>query len=440
VTTPKVQVPSLGIDEELKRKLTFTLIAVLVYRIGAHIVAPGVNVQALQAFINQNAGASTFFQLYDTLGGGLYRATVFALGIMPYISSSIIFQLLGGIFPTVSKMQKDEDGKKKLTQWTRYLTIFIALSQAYTFTLFTEGIPGAIVNPGFWTRLTMVFTLTVGAVFMMWLGEQITERGIGNGMSLLIAVSIIERLWPSTFNLLDLWRSGALPFGVIVLLLAMAVAAVAAVVAMTIAARRIPIQIPRKVMGRGRIREGQKTFIPVRLITAGVMPIVFAQTIIIMPGTIANFTKSESLKTVADFFTPGDWAYDILFSIMVVLFSYFYTSIIFNSVDLSENLKKQGGFIPGVRPGAATADYIDQVLGRITLPGSLFLAAISILPIIIAKAFNYQSSFGGTSILIVVGVLLDTIAQIEQHRTLRKYDSFMKTGRVKFRGRQQRFI
>jgi len=440
VTSPRAQLPSLGIDDELKRKLKFTLLAILVYRIGAHIVAPGVNVDALQAFINQNAGANTFFQLYDTLGGGLYRATVLALGIMPYISASIIFQLMGGIFPTVSKMQKDEEGKKKLTQWTRYLTIFIALSQAYTFAMFTESIPGAVPNAGIATRLTMVFTLTVGAIFMMWLGEQITERGIGNGMSLLIAVSIIERLWPSAFQLVELWRSGALSFVKILVVLALALGSIAAVVAMTIAARRIPIQIPRKVMGRGRIREGQKTFIPVRLITAGVMPIVFAQTIIIMPSTIANFTRNTALTDIASFFTPGDWPYNIVFAVMVVLFSYFYTSIIFNSVDLAENLKKQGGFIPGVKPGAATADYIDQVLGRITLPGSLFLALIAIVPMVISNSVGYQSNFGGTSVLIVVGVLLDTIAQIEQHRTLRKYDSFMKTGRVKFRGRQQRFI
>ncbi len=440
MTSPAQGLPSLGIDGELKRKLSFTLIAILIYRVGAHIVAPGVNVDALQAFINNNQGTSTFFQLYDTLGGGLYRATIFALGIMPYISASIIFQLLGGIFPIVSKMQKDEDGKKRLTQWTRYMTIGIAFSQAITFTAFTESIPGAIANPGFAARLTMWFTLTVGAIFMMWLGEQITERGIGNGMSLLIAVSIIERLWPSTFQLIEQVRVGGVSFGGAVIVVALALGAIAAVVAMTIAARRIPIQIPRKVMGRGRVREGQKTFIPIRLITAGVMPIVFAQTIIIMPSTIANFTQNEALKDVANFFTPGDLPYDIVFAVMVVLFSYFYTSIIFNSVDLSENLKKQGGFIPGVKPGAATADYIDQVLGRITLPGAVFLALIAIIPTIVARQFSYQSAFGGTSVLIVVGVLLDTIAQIEQHRTLRKYDSFMKTGRVKFRGRQQRFI
>jgi len=436
VTAPKV--PALAIDDELKRKLTFTLLAVLIYRIGAHIVAPGVDPGALQAYIN-NSGAAGFFNLYDTLGGGLYRATIFALGIMPYISASIIFQLAGGLVPTVSKMQKEEEGRKRLTQWTRYATIFIAFSQAYTFTLFTQGIPGAM-DPGLSARITMVFTLTAGAIFVMWLGEQITERGIGNGMSLLIAVSIIERLWPASFQLAGSIKTGAVSTGGAVLLVLVAVGAIAAVVAMTIAARRIPIQIPRKVMGRGRIREGQKTFIPIRLITAGVMPIVFAQTIIIVPGTLANFTKNPLLTDIAGIFRPGGWPYNLTFALMVLLFSYFYTSIIFNSVDLSENLKKQGGFIPGVKPGAATADYIDAVLARVTLPGALFLAAIAILPIIISAKVGFQAVFGGTSVLIVVGVLLDTIAQVEQHRTLRKYDSFMKTGRVKFRGRQQRFI
>jgi preprotein translocase subunit SecY len=430
--------PDFGMDEELKRKLVFTLLAVLVYRVGAHITAPGVDPAALVAYI-QNSGAAGFFNLYDTLGGGLYRATIFALGIMPYISASIIFQLAGGLVPSVSKMQKEEEGRKKLTQWTRYMTIFIAFSQAYTFTLFTQGIPGAMA-PGFTARLTMVFTLTAGAVFVMWLGEQITERGIGNGMSLLIAVSIMERLWPAGFQLAGSIKNHVVSFAGAVLLIAVAVAAIASVVAMTIAARRIPIQIPRKVMGRGRIREGQKTFIPIRLITAGVMPIVFAQTIIIVPGTLANFTKNPLLTDIAGIFKPGGWPYNIVFGIMVLLFSYFYTSIIFNSVDLAENLKKQGGFIPGVKPGAATADYIDAVLSRVTLPGAIFLALIAILPIWISAKVGFQAVFGGTSVLIVVGVLLDTIAQVEQHRTLRKYDSFMKTGRVKFRGRQQRYI
>jgi preprotein translocase subunit SecY len=437
MTAPRV--PNLAIDEELKRKLLFTLLAVLIYRVGAHIAAPGVYVPALAAFI-QNSAAAGFFGLYDALGGGLSRATVFALGIMPYISSSIIFQLAGGLVPTVSKMQKEEEGRKKLTQWTRYLAIFIALSQAYTFTLFTESIPGAIPNPGLSSRLIMVTTLTAGAIFVMWLGEQITERGIGNGMSILITVSILERLWPGLIQTLNFVRDGVVTFPGAVLFGAVLLAAMAAVTGMTIASRRIPIQIPRKVMGRGRVREGQKTFIPIRLITAGVMPIIFAQTIIIVPGTIAQFSKQPALMEIANVFNPGSLVYNLVFAGMIVLFSYFYTSIVFNSVDLSENLKKQGAFIPGVKPGAATADYIDQVLARVTLPGALFLAIIAIFPIVVSQGVGVQAQFGGTSILIVVGVLLDTIAQVEQHRTLRKYDSFMKSGRIKFRGRQQRYI
>jgi preprotein translocase subunit SecY len=437
MTAPRV--PAFAIDEELKRKLLFTLLAVVIYRVGAHIAAPGVNVPALAAFI-QNSAAAGFFGLYDALGGGLSRATVFALGIMPYISASIIFQLAGGIVPSVSKMQKEEEGRKKLTQWTRYMTVFISLSQAYTFTLFTESIPGAVPDPGFASRIVMVTTLTCGAIFVMWLGEQITEQGIGNGMSLLITVSILERVWPSTLQLINFIMDGVVSVPGAIILVAVLVGAMGSVVGMTIAARRIPIQIPRKVMGRGRVREGQKSFIPIRLITAGVMPIIFAQTLIIVPGTLAQFTKNPTLTEIANFFVPGNWAYDITFAALIVLFSYFYTSIIFNSVDLSENLKKQGAFIPGVKPGAATADYIDQVLARVTLPGALFLALIALAPILVSKQVGFQAQFGGTSILIVVGVLLDTIAQVEQHRTLRKYDSFMKSGRVKFRGRQQRYI
>jgi preprotein translocase subunit SecY len=437
VTAPSV--PGLGMDEELKRKLTVTVLAILIYRIGAHITAPGVNVPALAAFIQQSAAAG-FFGLYDTLGGGLSRATIFALGIMPYISASIIFQLAGGMVPTVSKMQKDEEGRKRLTQWTRYTTVLISLAQSYTFTLFTESIPGAMPDASFWTRIVMVITLTTGAIFVMWLGEQITERGIGNGMSILIAVSILEGVWPGGLQLVGFVREGVVsPIGAVFLVVVI-LFSMAAVTGVTMSARRIPIQIPRKVMGRGRIREGQKTFIPIRLLTANVMPIIFAQAIIIVPGTLASFTNSPLMTDVANTFVPGGWAYNIVFGLMVILFSYFYTSIIFNSVDLSENLKKQGGFIPGVKPGAATADYIDNVLARITLPGALFLAAIAIIPIIVSQRVGFQAQFGGTSVLIVVGVLLDFMAQVEQHRTLRKYDSFMKSGRIKFRGRQQRYI
>jgi len=431
--------PSFGMDPELQRKIGFTILALVIYRVGAHVFAPGVNVQAVTDFI-RNSAAAGFFGLYDTLGGGLSRATVFALGIMPYISASIIFQLAGGIVPSISKMQKDEEGKKQLTQWTRYTTVLIALSQAYTFAVFTESIPGAVPLPTFWTRLSMVVVLTTGAIFVMWLGEQITERGIGNGMSLLITFSILDRLWPGLVQMLGFWKEDVLSLGQIALYGAILLGVVAAVTGMHLAARRIPVQIPRKVMGRGRMTQGQKTFIPIRLITAGVMPIIFAQTIIIVPGTLASFTPNERLRAFADFFTPGELPYDLTFAVLILLFSYFYTSIIFNSVDLAENLKKQGGFIPGVKPGASTADYIDNVLARVTLPGALFLALVAIIPVTMTQQLGFQQQFGGTSVLIVVGVLLDTISQVQQHLTLRKYDSFMKAGRIKFRGRQQRFM
>src|SRR5690349_24540317 len=423
-------------DEELKRKLLFTLLALVIYRIGAHIAAPGVNVTALADFI-RNSAAAGFFGLYDALGGGLSRATVFALGIMPYISASIIFQLAGGVAPSIGKMQKDEEGKKKITQWTRYLTVFISLSQAYTFALFTESIPGAIPDPGFASRLIMVATLTTGAIFVMWLGEQITERGIGNGMSLLITFSILERLWPGTLQIVQFIRSGVVtPIGAVVFLLIL-VGVIAAVVAMTIAARRIPIQIPRKVMGRGRIREGQKTFIPIRLNTANVMPIIFAQSLIIVPGTLAAFSGNQTLKHLAEYFSVTSPVYVISNAVLIIFFAYFYTSIIFNPVDLAENLKKQGGFIPGVKPGTATADYIDDVLSRITFPGAIFLTIIAMLPIVVSNTLNMPFGFGGTALLIVVGVALDTVQQVQQHLLLRHYDGFMKEGRVKFRGRRQ---
>jgi preprotein translocase subunit SecY len=437
--TARPAVPPFALDPELKRKLLFTGLAVLVYRIGAHVASPGVDVQALADFI-RNSAAAGFFGLYDMLGGGLSRATVFALGIMPYISASIIFQMAGGVIPTIGRMQKEEEGRKKLTQYTRYLAVGIAIAQSYTFALFTESIPGAVANPGFGSRLLMMITLTAGAIFVMWLGEQITERGIGNGMSLLITVSILERLWPGTLQLVGFVREGVIqPLGAAAFAVIL-VAVIAAVTGVTLAQRRIPIQIPRKVMGRGRIREGQKTFIPIRLLMANVMPIIFAQTVIIVPGTLASLTRSPALTEISNLFVPGEWPYLVVFTLLIVVFTYFYTSLIFNPVDIAENLKKQGGFIPGVKPGAATADYIDQVVGRVTLPGSLFLALIAIIPIVLSRRIGFQLQFGGTSVLIVVGVLLDTWAQVQQHQTLRKYDGFMKMGRIKFRGRQQRYM
>ena len=435
MTGPRI--PNLWAVPELKEKILFTFMCLVIYRLGAHIATPGVNVQVMADFM-QNQGAQTLFGVYDMfVGGGFSRATVLALGIMPYISASIMFQLAGAVFPYVEKLQKEEEGRKKITQWTRYMTVALALGQAYGFSIFTESLAGAVTSPGWVFRSVTMLTLTTGAVFVMWLGEQITERGIGNGMSLLIFFSIIEGMWPGIFRTLDFVSQGVISLPALFVLGAVMIGVIAGVVALTVAARRIPIQIPRKVMGRGRIREGAKTYIPIRLNSAGVMPIIFAQSVIIVPGTIATFSNLPSLQAMSDAFQPGTGTYYVSYSLLIIFFTYFYTSIIFNPVDLAENLKKQGGFIPGVKPGAATADYIDDVLSRVTLPGSVFLTAVALLPFFIFDAFNVPFYFGGTAILIIVGVALDTMQQVQQHLRVRHYDEFMKQGRLKFRGRRR---
>ena len=420
---------------ELWQKIVFTFVCLLVYRVGAHVTAPGINVDALiDFFANQGGGLAGLYDLF--VGGGLSRATVFALGIMPYISASIFVQIAGAVIPQVEKMQKDEEGRKKLTQYSRYLTVFLAIVQAWGFALFTESLQGAVANPGFGFRLQTALFLTTGAVFVMWLGEQITERGLGNGASLLIFFSIVERFWPSIIQTFRFVGTGAVgPFSLAILGIVM-LGVVAGVVAMTLAARRVLIQIPQRTMARGRMREAARNFIPLRVNSSGVMPIIFAQSVIVVPGAVAQFSGNPAAQRVADLFVPGSWLYLAASAALIMFFTYFYTSIIFNPIDLAENLKKQGGFIPGVKPGAKTADYIDAVVSRITLPGAIFLTAIALLPVVIAKWINVPFQFGGTSLLIVVGVALDTMAQMQQHLLLRKYDGFMKKGRVRFRGRQ----
>ena len=423
---------------ELWQKITFTFLCLLVYRIGAHVTAPGVDVLALTDFFaNQQGKGGGLLGLYDLfVGGGLSRATVFALGIMPYISASIFIQIAGAVIPTVDKLQKDEEGRKKVTQWTRYMTIGLAAVQAWGFALFTESLQGAVANGGFGFKVQMVLVLTTGAMFVMWLGEQITERGLGNGASLIIFFSIVERFWPgiiTTFNFVSKGVVG--PFNLVVLGLIM-IAVVAGVVAVTLAARRVAIQIPQRTMARGKMREAAKNFIPLRLNSAGVMPIIFASSVIVVPGAFAQFTHVGWATSVAEFMAPGTWFWYVAQAALILFFTYFYTSIIFNPIDLAENLKKQGGFVPGVKPGAKTAEYIDDVVTRITFPGALFLTAIALLPQMIAQWINVPFQFGGTSLLIVVGVALDTMAQLQQHLLLRKYDGFMKKGRVRFRGRQ----
>ena len=438
MSTPAANVANLFRVPELKEKILFTLFILMVYRLGSHITVPGLDIGALRAQFSQLEG--TFFGIYDMfVGGGLSRATILALGIMPYISASIMFQLLAAVFPTIEKLQKEgEEGRKKLTQWTRYTTIVLSAAQAYGYAKFLQAIPDAVASPGMVFTFTTVITLTVGSMFVMWLGEQITEHGIGNGMSLLIFFSIIQTFPAAVVRTWESFVLGEIgPFAVLALI-GVVVGVTAAVVAMTMASRKIPVQIPRKVVGRGRIREGQKSFIPLRVNSAGVMPIIFAQSFIVMPGTMAAFMDLGPLNVITEIFAPNTWPYYITYGFLIVFFTYFYTAIIFNPIDLAENLKKQGGFIPGVKPGARTAEYIDRVLTRVTLPGSIYLALVALVPFWISDIFKIQTFFfGGTSIMIVVGVGLDTVQQAQQLLMLRHYDGFMKKGRVKMRGRQR---
>jgi preprotein translocase subunit SecY len=422
---------------ELKEKILFTLLCLLMYRIGAAVTAPGVNPAELLNYFQQQGNSGGLLGLYNLFTGGqLARSTVFALGIMPYISASIFMQIAGAVLPKVEKMQKEEEGRKRINQWTRYATVLLAAVQGWGFALFVESLPNVVLAPGGAFRFQMMFFLTTGAVFVMWLGEQITERGIGNGASLMIFFSIVERIWPGIAQAFQMMSVGAIGAFTMLVLVVMMVGVVAGVVAITMAARRIAIQIPQRTMTRGRQREASRSFIPLRINASGVMPIVFAQSVLVVPASLATFFGDERVKAFADYFNPTSWMYYALMGLLILFFTYFYTSIIFNPVDLAENLKKQGGFIPGVKPGAKTAEYIDDVVSKITLPGALFLTAIALLPIFIADAMNVPFTFGGTSLLIVVGVALDTLTQMQQHLLLRKYDGFMKKGRVRFRGRQ----
>jgi preprotein translocase subunit SecY len=431
---PAETIANIARTTELRDKIIFTFVCLVIYRIGAHITAPGVDVVALTDFFATQGGG--LLGLYDLfVGGGLSRATVFALGIMPYISASIFMQIAGAVVPTIEKLNKDEEGRKKVNQWTRYLTVILASVQAYGFALFTQSLEGAVPNMGFAFTMQMVLFLTTGAIFVMWLGEQITERGLGNGASLIIFFSIVERFWPGIFQGIQFVGQQVVgPFSMIVFLVIM-LAVVAGTVAITMAARRIMIQIPQRTMARGRMREAAKNFIPLRINSAGVMPIIFAQSVIVVPGAIAQFSASPRMREFSEWISPGTLPYYVASAILIVFFTYFYTAIIFNPVDISENLKKQGAFIPGVKPGSPTATYIGRVVERITLPGSLFLTFIALFPVFVADQFRVPFQFGGTSLLIVVGVALDTLAQVQQHLLLRKYDGFMKKGRVRFRGR-----
>ncbi len=429
--------------QELRQRIIFTVLLLIVVRIGAHITLPGIDT-GLLAEATKNQSDNTLFGLYDLFVGGAFKnAAIFALGIMPYISASIIIQLLGAVVPYFQKLQKEgEAGRKKITQLTRYGTVPVALMQAWgvSVQLKSRNVAGvSIVSPDISPVLfavSCIVLMTAGTIFMMWLGEQITERGIGNGISLIIFVGIIDRLPYAFLDEYQVIASGARSIIVEMIIIAALVLIIASVVLVTQAMRRIPVQYAKRVVGR-KIYGGVTQYIPLRVNQAGVMPIIFAQSIMFVPNTILTFfPNSQFMQGISKYFDHTSLVYAFFYGTLIVFFTYFYTAIAFNPKDVSDNMKKQGGFVPGVRPGKATSDFIDNILTKITLPGSIFLAIIAILPAFIAQAGVTQGLaqfFGGTSLLIVVGVALDTLQQIESHLVMRHYDGFMKSGKIKGR-------
>jgi preprotein translocase subunit SecY len=423
---------------ELKRRVLFTLGLLVVYRIGGHITTPGVDAAVLAEFFQRQRG--TILGLYDLFAGGnLEKATIFALGIMPYISASIILQLFQAVIPYFEKLAKEGDeGRKKITQYTRYGTVVLSVIQGFGIAMFLENMTGpsgasAVMFPGWGFRLLTVLTLTAGTVFVMWLGEQITERGIGNGISLIITIGIIARYPIDALNTLRAVQLGQMtPFKLAILLLVM-VFITAGIIFVTQGQRRIPVQYAKRVVGR-KVYGGQASFIPLSVNIAGVIPIIFAQSLIMFPGTIAAFFQNVTfLQTITLWLSPGHVIYITLYSLIIIFFTYFYTAIVLNPVDLADNMKKSGGFIPGIRPGKRTAEYIDRILTRITLPGAIFLAFIAVLPDILIRQAGVPFYFGGTGLLIVVGVMLDTLRQVESHLLMRHYEGFVKHGRMRGR-------
>jgi preprotein translocase subunit SecY len=429
--------------QELRQRITYKALLLIVIRFGSHVTLPGVDAKILAEAV-RNQSSNTLFGLYDLFVGGAFsNAAILALGIMPYISSSIIIQLLGAVIPYFQKLTKEgEEGRKKITQLTRYGTVLISLLQAWGVSVqlssMTAGgvsiIPPAVQGFGF--HLSAMIVLTAGTIFIMWLGEQITERGIGNGISLIIFIGIVARFPHALLDEYQLVSSGARGLIVELIIVALMVFIVAGIVLVTQASRRIPVQYAKRVVGR-KIYGGVTQYIPMRINTAGVMPIIFAQSIMFIPNTILTFfPESEFMQGIAKYFNYTSVTYSIIYGVMIIFFTYFYTAVAFNPKDVAESMQKQGGFIPGIRPGKNTSDFIDNILTKITLPGSVFLAIIAILPAFMIRmgvTSSFASFFGGTSLLIVVGVGLDTLQQIESHLLMRHYDGFMKSGKIKGR-------
>jgi preprotein translocase subunit SecY len=435
---------------DLRKKVMLTLGMIAIYRVGTYIPTPGIDGAKLAQFfarLAQSQGGALFGIMNMFSGGAISRLTIFALGIMPYISSSIIIQLLTAVIPALEKLAKEgEAGRKKIVQYTRYGTIALSIIQSFFIALWLEN-PARFQGlqivqfPGWPFRILTVITLTSGTAFIMWLGEQIQEYGIGNGMSLIITAGIVSRIPTALYQLYSLFSPFAPekaqldPF-TLVLMVFMLVAVIVAVIVVTQGQRKIPVQYAKRVVGR-KIYGGQSTFLPLRVNQAGVIPIIFAQSIILFPATIAGFIPNQTFQRFAMSLTRGEWLYNSLYALLIMFFAYFYTAITFNPIDISDNMKKYGGFVPGIRPGRQTAEYLDFIMTRITFPGAAFLAIIAVFPSIISGwlkiPYLVASFFGGTGLLIIVGVMLDTMKQIESHLLMRHYEGFMKKGRLKAR-------
>lgn len=428
---------------ELKRRILMTFLFLAIYRVGVHIPTPGINGDALASFFTHAKG--TLFSLIDMFSGGaLERLSVFALGIMPYISASIILQLLTVVIPYLAQLQKEgEIGRKKIVQYTRYGTIVLSIIQGFGIAVGLENMTGAagemiVLHPGWSFRMMTVITLTAGTAFIMWLGEQITERGIGNGISLIIFSGIVARLPNAIASTYELFRVGQLSIFTILFLMVLMVLVIAAIIFVETSQRRLPVQYAKRIVGR-KVYGGQSTHLPLKLNTSGVIPPIFASSILMFPLTIASFIPKTWLETypwiqsILNSLGPDALLYNLLYVGFIIFFCFFYTAVTFNPNDVADNMKKFGGYIPGIRPGQKTAEYIDKVLTRITLGGALYVSAVCVLPTILVGRFNVPFYFGGTALLIVVGVALDTVQQVEAHMLSRHYEGLMKKGRLKGR-------
>jgi preprotein translocase subunit SecY len=422
---------------ELKKRVLFSLGMLAVYRVGCHIPTPGIDRIALAHFFKQSQG--TLLGLFDMFSGGaLERLTVFALGIMPYISSSIIFQLLTVVVPAIEKLSKEgEAGRKKIVQYTRYGTVVLSIVQGLGVAVGLESMRGpagelVVPSPGWGFRILTVITLTAGTAFVMWLGEQMSEKGIGNGISLIIFAGIVVNIPSALFNTTKLLNAGQLSLFILIFVLAIMLSVIAVIVFVERGQRRLPIHYAKRVVGL-KTFNAQTSHLPLKINMAGVIPPIFASSIIMFPATIANFINVPWVQSAAKSLSPGHLVYNIFFVAFIVFFCYFYTAVTFNPIDVADNIKKQGGYIPGIRPGKETSDFIDTVLTRLTFAGAVYISIVCVLPSILIGKFNLPFYFGGTALLIVVGVGMDTVSQIESHLITRNYEGFLKGVRIKGR-------